>query len=442
MAPLTETLREGLSLWAARAESLDEGVDEAFDERRRRKLVAHGASVAAFALAGAVVFWPMDWVVLDESARRAFSQWRVVVAVLAAMYLVLARWSLSPRVMTSLLVASLLVATAVAGDAMARAGDPGTPFLHLLYLPLFATITLPLTLPVRAAITVGVALSAAVGYWGLHAAYRGHPAGALWWSVMLSVASLVVWLGHTLYLLARENFAHQRRLATWNHELELHVAERTAELRALLAHIEGVREDERTRIARELHDELGQELTGLAFVARHTSERFERDPSAIRANLGEIESGLQRTTALVRELVSDLRPRMLDDLGLVAAVEWLARRTEERAGVRCVVRAESLAELSASIRTVAFRVVQESLTNVLKHASAASVVIALRCDAKALTVSVIDDGVGFDPQRVSATRRGGAGLLGMRERVQSIGGTFSVVRGDPKGAVVRVVLPL
>ncbi|MBL8679483.1 MAG: sensor histidine kinase [Myxococcales bacterium] len=441
MAPLTETLREGLSLWGARAESLDEGVDEAFDERRRRKLVAHGASVAAFALAGAVLFWPVDWVVLDAVARRAFSQWRVVVALLAALYLGLARWSIAPRVMTALLVASLFASTAVAGDAMARAGDPGTPFLHLLYLPLFATITLPFTLGVRAAITIGVALSAAVGYWGLHPAYRGHPAGALWWSVMLSVASLVVWLGHTLFLLARENFAHQRRLSTWNHELELHVAERTAELRALLAHIEGVREDERTRIARELHDELGQELTGLAFVARHTSERFERDPGAIRANLGEIESGLQRTTALVRELVSDLRPRMLDDLGLVAAVEWLARRTEERAGVRCGVRADELGELPSSTRTVAFRVVQESLTNVLKHARATAVTIELRRESRALVLSVADDGVGFDPQRASVTRRGGAGLLGMRERVQSIGGTLSVLRGDSQGTVVRCSLP-
>jgi signal transduction histidine kinase len=442
MARLSETLREGLSLWGARAGSQDEGAVLEFDARRHRKFVAHGASVAAVALVGALLFWPIDWLVLEGAARGAFVRWRVVVALSAAIYLSLARWSAGARAMPSIFVAMLVACTTVAGDAMARAGDPQTPFLHLLYLPLFATITLPFTLSTRIAVTVCVALSAALGYWGLHPSYRGHPAGALWWSVMLSVTSLVVWLGHTLFLLARENFVHQRRLATFNQELELHVAERTAELRALLAHIEGVREDERTRIARELHDELGQELTGLAFVARHTSERFERDPSAIRGNLGEIESGLQRTTSLVRELVSELRPRMLDDLGLVAAVEWLARRTEERSGVRCMARSEELDGLPVAVRTVAFRVVQEALTNVLKHANASTVDVELRREEDTLVVSVRDDGVGLDPQRVSMTRRGGAGLLGMRERVQSIGGTFSALRAQPKGTLIRCTLPL
>ncbi len=443
MPPLTHTLREGLSLWGARSDDFDDvGLDEAFDQRRRRKLVDHGASVAAVALAASLVFWPLDWLVLDAAPRAAFAQWRAVVALASGLVLALTRFNVGTRALPALWIALLLGCTAVVGDAMARAGDPASPYLHLLYLPMFATVTLPLKLSSRIALVVGVALCAAIGYWGLHPAYRGHPAGALWWSVMLGVGAITVWLGHVLFLLARENFAHQRRLGSWATELETHVAQRTAELRALLAHIEGVREDERTRIARELHDELGQELTGLSFVLRFTKERFDRDASAIGANLGELEAGLQRTAELVRELVSDLRPRMLDDLGLVAAVEWLARRTEERGATKVKVTAGELGEIEQAQRTVAFRVVQESLTNVLKHARADAVEIELFRKLSQLVVVIKDDGVGVAKARAEATQRAGVGLVGMRERAQSLGGTFSVLAREPKGTEVRCVLPL
>jgi signal transduction histidine kinase len=443
MPPLSHTLREGLSLWSARSDDFeDTGLEEAFDQRRRRKLVDHGASVAAVTLAAALLFWPLDYVVLESAARGAFARWRLVAALASALVLVLTRFNVAPRALPALWVSLLLACTASVGDAMARAGDPASPYLHLLYLPLFATVTIPLRLTSRIALVVSVALSAALGYWGLHPAYRGHPAGALWWSVMLAVGALVVWLGHVLLLLARENFAHQRRLATWAGELEARVGERTAELRALLAHVEGVREDERTRIARELHDELGQELTGLAFVLRFTAERFERDPSAIRANLGELDAGLRRTSELVRELVSDLRPRLLDDLGLVPAVEWLARRTEERAGVRCKVIAGDLGEIPLSQRTVAFRVVQESLTNVLKHAKASVVEIEMVRRLSQLVVVVRDDGVGVAASRADATRSAGVGLVGMRERATALGGAFSVIARSPSGTEIRCSLPL
>lgn len=446
MPPLTQTLREGLSLWSARADDFDDtGLDEAFEERRRRKLVDHAASVAAVTLGAALLFWPLDWAVLEPVARAAFARWRAVVAVASLIVLVLVRFNVALGLLPTLWVTLLLACTATVGDAMARAGDPASPYLHLLYLPLLATVTVPLRLSSRIALVVAVALSAALGYWGLHPAYRGHPAGALFWSVMLGVGAITVWLGHVLLLLARENFAHQRRLSRWANELEARVSERTAELRSLLAHIEGVREDERTRIARELHDELGQELTGLAFVLRFTAERYERDTGSIRANLHELDAGLRRTSEIVRELVSELRPKLLDDLGLVAAVEWLARRTEERSGVRCTVIAQDIGDVPREQRTVAFRVVQESLTNVLKHAQAKSVEVELVRKGRPaqLVVVVRDDGVGLaSEQRRPDGQRGGAGVLGMRERAQSLGGAFSVIARAPSGTEVRCVLPL
>ncbi|MBL8678729.1 MAG: sensor histidine kinase [Myxococcales bacterium] len=448
--PITDTVREGLSLWRVRREDIerDPSASEAFEARRRRKLGDHATSLCAVALVAALVFWPLDWLVLGEVARGAFARWRVGVAVGSALFLALTRVTNSPSALGGAFVALTLGASTLAGDSMARAGDPGAPYVYLLHFGLLATVALPLALAERALFTAGIALFSAIGYWGLHPSHIGHAGTALWWSVALGAGLVSVWYGHSLFLLARENFEHRAALSRWAHDLEERVRERTEELRALVHQVERVREEERARIARELHDELGQEIAAIGYSLRFTRERFEKDPRAIAANLDDVDAAVERTRSLVREIVSELRPRMLDDLGLVAAVEWLARRMNDNGELRCTVRAEGpMDALSEDCKTAAFRIVQESLTNVLKHARAKEVEIDLVSERGALLITVRDDGVGIARSRgdngeaLRGMLRPGVGLIGMRERAQALSGTLDVLPRQPRGTEIRCKLP-
>jgi signal transduction histidine kinase len=231
-----------------------------------------------------------------------------------------------------------------------------------------------------------------------------------------------------------------------NRTLEQRVRRQTQELRALAAHLESVREDERTRIARELHDELGQELTALRYALTFLRQRFERDPTSIRKNLDELDSLLGRTTTTTRQILSELRPRILDDLGLDAGVEWLLKRTEERAGLSCrLVTSCRKLDLDVETSIAAFRILQESLTNVVRHAQATHVDVEVVVEQGELRMSVRDDGIGMPATpaaKMPLPGKGGMGLIGMRERVDTLGGELRFESGPGIGTTVRVHLPL
>jgi PAS domain S-box-containing protein len=210
-------------------------------------------------------------------------------------------------------------------------------------------------------------------------------------------------------------------------------------LRALPARIEAVREEERTGIAREIHDELGQAMTALkmdiAWLARRT-----RDNRELSAKLADMSAMTDEVIVAVRRISAELRPGMLDDLGLPATIEWQADEFGARTGIDTHVD-NQLGEvrLERAVSTAAFRIFQEALTNVARHASATRVDVSLRADDKLLYLTVADDGVG-----VSAVtgRPGALGLLGMRERARSLGGDCVISRRDPKGTLVELTVPL
>ncbi|AKF05181.1 Sensory box histidine kinase [Sandaracinus amylolyticus] len=229
--------------------------------------------------------------------------------------------------------------------------------------------------------------------------------------------------------------AFERELAETNERLEHKVRERTVELRELARHLERSREDERRRIARDLHDETGQLLTAM---------RMELDLA--RSGEGSLASSLERMNDVLdqafdatRALVGELRPRILDDLGLGPAIEWYVPRFATRSGLRCELVVEPR-ELVASpeISTAAFRIVQESLTNVARHAAAKSVRVRLAKQRDVLALEIADDGRGFDP----SAARAGYGLLGMRERVLAHDGSLDVDSAPGRGTRVRVTLPI
>ncbi len=213
------------------------------------------------------------------------------------------------------------------------------------------------------------------------------------------------------------------------------------ELQELVSAANMAREQEKSRIARELHDELAQALTGLKMDVAWIGERLPADQEAVAKKLGRMESLLDQTVAATRRIAADLRPLILDDLGLVPAVEWLVQDFSHRTGIPCeLVVDESEFELTGAHATAVFRILQESLTNITKHARASHVDVTLERENGSLAIRVRDDGVGFSTQ---ATRPPQSfGLAGLRERSQLLGGESRVISAPGQGTTVEVRLPL
>jgi PAS domain S-box-containing protein len=210
-------------------------------------------------------------------------------------------------------------------------------------------------------------------------------------------------------------------------------------LRRLSASVVEAREEERRRIARELHDELGQRLTALKMELSGlaASKRVDADDPRLAGMLGMLDE----TVASVRRIAADLRPLMLDDLGLNAAIEWLADSASRRLGIAIHVQlGETEPSLDERVAIAVYRMVQEALTNVARHARATRVEIALAQRGDELLLEVRDDGIGF-PER-ALQREGSFGLVGMRERAQMLGGHLEVDNPPGGGGRVCVRVPL
>jgi signal transduction histidine kinase len=209
-------------------------------------------------------------------------------------------------------------------------------------------------------------------------------------------------------------------------------------LRQLAAHAEHVKEIERKRIAREIHDDLGQNLLALRIEAQmlssRTAERHPRLHARAATTLAQIDS----TIKSVRQLINDLRPTVLD-LGLNAAVDWQIAEFRRRTGIKCdLVEYHQDIVVDDDCATALFRILQESLTNVRRHSMANWVRVDLREEAGLVRMSIRDNGVGL---KSSSHRPGKFGLLGMEERVTMLGGTFTIGPGPGSGTIVEVAIP-
>ena len=214
-----------------------------------------------------------------------------------------------------------------------------------------------------------------------------------------------------------------------------------AELRALAARIQTTREEERTRIAREIHDELGQALTALKLDLAWLENQLPRSNSgAFRVGEASITTRIDQTMEVVRRIASELRPSVLDQLGLEAAVEWLVQESAKRTGIAVTLRAEEFPRLPDDVASHAFRIIQEALTNVTRHSKATRVDVTVRHMGAAILIGVEDNGVGIEAQSLSGVRS--LGLVGMRERAVACGGTL-MVRGEPgRGTSIVVQIPV
>lgn len=225
-------------------------------------------------------------------------------------------------------------------------------------------------------------------------------------------------------------------------QAEAAVRQTTRQLRTLSRRVLEAQETERRRVAMELHDELGQSLTAIKINLQAKTRFKEQTPDELNAeNIRIVEHALQQ----VRHLALALRPSMLDDLGLVPALRWIAEQTAERGGFTVQVTAPDLqSRLSSDIETACFRVVQEALTNITRHARAQHVKIDVHLGSHALVVNVKDDGCGFDlaAMRERALAGGSIGVLGMQERATLIGGDLAIESTPGQGSTVRMHCPL
>jgi len=210
-------------------------------------------------------------------------------------------------------------------------------------------------------------------------------------------------------------------------------------LEALSHRLLEVQESERRRIARELHDEIGQGLTGLKLVL-DTVERLPVEEAGKR--LGELHTLVNDLLTRVRDLSLDLRPGMLDDLGLLPALLWLFERYQSQTDVRVVFEHNGIdRRFPPDVETAAYRIVQEALTNVARHAHVQQVTVRAWADATTVSVQVTDRGVGFDTQheQIGITT---SGVSGMRERVLLLGGDLTLESSPQTGTSLRAELPL
>jgi signal transduction histidine kinase len=239
-------------------------------------------------------------------------------------------------------------------------------------------------------------------------------------------------------LLAIGCFLYIFRIERQNRERYGEVLRARTALEQLSARLVDAQETERRTISRELHDQVGQTLNALLVDAANLSKRVQPEDTVSLHYLDNIRKYADSSVNSIRDIALLLRPSMLDDLGLIPALEWQAREVSRRSGIKVKVSAENVTDsLPDEMRTCIYRVVQEALQNVLRHSGARCAMVTVRQDDHSLYLSVEDDGHGFDPKLMR-----GLGMLGMEERVRQLGGQFEVQSTPGKGAVLRVTLPI
>jgi two-component system NarL family sensor kinase len=206
-------------------------------------------------------------------------------------------------------------------------------------------------------------------------------------------------------------------------------------------------ENERARLSRELHDGISQMMVSVKLLLESALMHFERGEARVPAAEAALSTSLARlsdTLREVRRISHALRPAMLDDLGLAAALQQLTRELSEQAGMEIgftQIAHTHAVLLPDAVNTVVFRIAQEALTNIVRHAQASSAALSLDVSANAVTLSIADNGRGFDVERALADFRAGVGLRNMRERVDSLGGSLSLV-SQPGHTIVTAHVPV
>jgi PAS domain S-box-containing protein len=221
---------------------------------------------------------------------------------------------------------------------------------------------------------------------------------------------------------------------------EIEIKKSREQLRKLASHLQIAQEKERARISREIHDELGQELTGIKMDISWLSNSLKNPDDKIKERIGSLNKLIDTTIQSVRRISAELRPGVLDDLGLISALEWYVEEYQQRTKIKCkLLLGEISNNLESDISIAIYRIIQESLTNVARHANASKIILSLKLDELNIYLKIQDNGFGFNKD--SSKSEKSIGILGMEERVHILGGTFSILGSKRDGTVIKVEIP-
>ena len=262
---------------------------------------------------------------------------------------------------------------------------------------------------------------------------------------MLTMTAFTVGLLIVVAMLARREIVgreeKRRTLVADRERLEREVSTRTAELSELSNYLQSVREEEKSRLARDIHDELGGILVGAKMDVAWAADRFrDREPEVankLKRALVMLDEGVE----LKRRIIEELRPTLLDNLGLAPALDWQVRQVCERAGLQCTLNLEDAdVELPPDVAIAIYRIVQEALTNIVKYAKARHVDVELVQSNEGVSLLLQDDGVGLPPG--ADTNALSHGISGMRQRVRALGGEFRIRGKARAGTTIEVNIPI
>jgi PAS domain S-box-containing protein len=213
------------------------------------------------------------------------------------------------------------------------------------------------------------------------------------------------------------------------------------ELRNLAAHLESIREEERTKVAREIHDELGQSLTALKIDLSWLDKRISLEQKEMIQKIKSMGELTNTTLQTVKRISTELRPGLLDDLGLIPALEWQADEFQNRTGIQCIKNFQlDELDLDKSLATALFRIFQETLTNTARHSKASRVTVGLRQEKESLVFVIKDNGIGITSKQINDSTS--YGIIGIRERVNAFGGDLSIKGAQNKGTTVTIKIPI
>jgi signal transduction histidine kinase len=260
---------------------------------------------------------------------------------------------------------------------------------------------------------------------------------------MLTMTAFTIALLFVVWALARREIslreAKRRTLVEEQRRLEHEVAMRTEELSELSTYLQTVREEEKSRLARDIHDELGGILVGAKMDVAWAAQRCKASLPEAAEKLNRALTILDEGVEMKRRIIEELRPTLLDNLGLAPALDWQIRQTCERAGLKCDLNLGE-PDLPVDVSIALYRIVQEALTNIVKYAKARTVSVELLRDDEGLTLIVRDDGIGL-PAGVE-TNRLSHGIIGMRQRVRALNGRFRISGRPGIGTTIEVFVPL
>jgi|GEM_PF-6441472 len=222
---------------------------------------------------------------------------------------------------------------------------------------------------------------------------------------------------------------------------EIEIKKSREQLRRLAANLQIAQEKERARISREIHDELGQELTGIKMDISWLSNSLVNPENKIKERIGSLNELIDRTIQSVRRISAELRPGVIDDLGLISALEWYVDEYQQRTKIKCeLMLGEISNNIGNDISIAIYRIIQESLTNVVRHAKASKIILSLTSDEFNIYLKIQDNGIGYNND--SSKSEKSIGILGMEERVHILGGTFSIQEAKRKGTIIKVEIPI